>query len=89
MNPIEIVKRIRSTNPKLLDNIADAKVANIIRATLNHIHKDIEETEEGVVVVQGLGRFRIKQIERQKDDTTVIVKRVLFKGKPPKEAAKE
>jgi hypothetical protein len=84
MNPAEIVSLIKSKKPKLLENITDVQALGIVRAALTQINNQIEQTEDGLVVVQGLGRFRIKQVERKKEDQTVTVKRVIFKSEVKK-----
>ena len=84
MKPIEIAERIRNKNPKLVENIDDAQAASIIRAALAQINNQLNKTDEGLFVVQGFGKFQVKQVEKQKDDKTVTMKRVIFKSAPKK-----
>ncbi len=78
MKSLEIVELIKQANPKLLGKMPDAKAAKIIAAALRAVHKEISSAEEGVLKVAGLGSFKTRQVEREKDGTKVTVKKVNF-----------
>ena len=79
MKPIEIVELIKKSNPNLLGKMPDARAANIIRAALGQLGKQIDATEEGAVKVPGFGNFNIKQVEREKDGVKKTVKVITFR----------
>ncbi|MDD5271541.1 MAG: hypothetical protein PHU14_02360 [Methylovulum sp.] len=78
MKSLEIVERIKQTNPKLLGKMPDAKAAKIIAAALRAVHKEIGAAEEGALKVAGLGTFKTRQVEREKDGQKSTVKKVGF-----------
>jgi len=78
MKPIEIVELIKQANPKLLDKMPDEKVAKIISATLREVGKHVSAAENGALKITGLGTFKIRQVERQKNDEMVNIKKIAF-----------
>ncbi|MGZ8151553.1 MAG: hypothetical protein ACXW0Q_01195 [Methylovulum sp.] len=86
MKPIEIVELIKKESPELLGKMSEGKAAKIIRAALVQLGKQLEETDEGVLKVAGLGNFQIKQREKEKEGkkitTKVITLRVIKPKKP-------
>lgn len=78
MKPMELVELIKVQNPKLLGNVSDKKAALIIRTALMKIGEQVAAAEEGVVKFPGLGNFRIRNIEREKDGVKVTERRVQF-----------
>lgn len=90
MTPVEIVALIGLGKPKLLENIAEDQAAKLIREAFMLISKEIEAVEEGVVKVPGLGAFRIRQVEQEKEGRKVKLRKVIFqaaKSKKPKASA--
>ena len=79
MKTAEIVKAIREQSPKLLGNIPDKKVAQIINVALKQIQEEVITASAGRVAVPGLGVFVLKTIEREKDGVKRTVDRVFFK----------
>ncbi|MBT9099285.1 hypothetical protein KFZ76_16445 [Methylovulum psychrotolerans] len=84
MKSLEVVELIKQTNPKLLGKMPDAKVAKIIAAALLEIGKQVSAAEEGAVKIAGLGSFKIRQVEREKDGEKTAVKKVIFTAAKPK-----
>jgi hypothetical protein len=78
MKPAEIVKLIKAETPELLGKLTEKKAAQIVRAALLLLGKQIAATDEGVVKVPGLGNFRIKNVERERKGQKVMVRRVGF-----------
>jgi len=84
MKPHEIANKIKSENPEKLEMISDKTITYLIRKTFQEISSIVQNTNEGVVKIQGLGNFNIKQVEINKDEEKIIVKRVFFKPFKPK-----
>jgi nucleoid DNA-binding protein len=80
MTPIEIVALIKNENPKLMSNIQGKQAAQFVREAWQLISKQIEAVDEGLVKVPGLGSFRVRQVEQDKDGTKTKVKKILFKA---------
>jgi nucleoid DNA-binding protein len=74
----EIIEMIKKDKPTLLGKIPEKKVAAIIRATLQQLAAQVDALDEGVIKVQGFGKLRIKQVEREKDGVKEKIKRVVF-----------
>ena len=82
----DIVEHLKNTNPKL-SNIKGGQSTVLIREALKLLSEAIENANDDVVRVAGLGRFIIKTIERDKDGVKTTAKRVIFraaKKKPDK-----
>lgn len=90
MNANEIVEKIRAESPALLSKIDDKVATRVVRATLAEIGKQLSQVEDGAVNLPGLGRFRIKQVEREKEGEKTAAKRIRFKiAKPMDEEKKQ
>ena len=79
MKAIEIVESIKQSNPKLLGKMPEKRAATLVQSVLAELGKQLDAVDNGVVKVQGLGNFRIKQVEREKDGQKVTLKRVSFR----------
>lgn len=87
---MEIEKLVTSIKDGMNDKefpIPDKTLVTILRKVFGRIKHEIESTPDGVVKVTGLGSFRIKQVEVEKDEKKEVVKRVVFQ--PPKTKAKQ
>jgi hypothetical protein len=62
-----------------LENMPDARAVALLREVFRGIGAQIEGTSDGVVKVPGLGNFRVKMVEKEKDGQKTQVKRVIFK----------
>jgi hypothetical protein len=51
----------------------------LVRTVFKQIGQKIDSVGDGVVRVPGLGQFRIKQVEEDKDGSKQIIKRVAFR----------
>jgi len=78
MKPNEIVELIKKSNPKVLGSLPEAKAAGLIRVALAQLGQHIVALNEGAVNVPGLGNFKIKQVEREKEGQKKTVKVVAF-----------
>jgi hypothetical protein len=77
----ETVSELIADNEKAFKDIPEARAAKLVQRVLEAIAKEIEDTAEGRVTVQGLGMFVIKNVEREKDGAKATVKRISFRAK--------
>jgi hypothetical protein len=78
ITPKDIVEHLKTHNPKLaIKN--DRQSAMLLRESLKLIKEAIENTNDDVVRVAGLGSFRGKTIERDKDGVKKVIKRIFFR----------
>lgn len=80
MKPIEIVELIKISNPALLGKMPDARAAKIIKAALVQLGKHIDAENEGTIKVPGVGKFIVRQVEREKGGEKKIVKTIGFRA---------
>jgi hypothetical protein len=77
----ETVSQVMSENEKSFQDIPESRASKLVQLTLQQIAKQVQETDEGRVSIQGLGVFIIKNVEREKDGVKSTVKRVSFRVK--------
>ncbi len=83
MSPIELVEILRQESPEFLGKVPDKRAALIIRAALARLAQEIRTCNEGVVKVQALGNFRIRNIEKVQDGQKAVLKNVMFNAAKP------
>lgn len=79
MKANEIVEQLKQSHPKLFAKLPEGNATKLVNAVLRHTAQQINDANEGTVKVAGLGVFRIKQREQEKDGEKRVVKRVSFK----------
>ena len=79
MKPIEIVEKIKATNPKAFGALSPEKAAKLVNLVLVNVGKQVADTQEGTIKVAGLGTFIVKQREQMKGEEVVNVKRVVLR----------
>jgi hypothetical protein len=84
LNPKAIAASITSSGAAGLKSIPEGKVAKIVGLALAAIGKELQSVEQGIVRVQGLGVFRVKSREVEKDGQRSKVRRVGFAPSKPK-----
>lgn len=84
MKPTELVELIKEKRPNLLGKMPEKRAAALIQVALAELGKHIAEAEEGVMRVPGMGAFRSRMVEREKDGKNVSVKRIIFHAAKPK-----
>ena len=77
----ETVSQVMAENEKAFQDIPESRASKLVQLTLQQIAKQVQETDEGRVGIQGLGVFIIKNVEREKDGVKSTVKRVTFRAK--------
>jgi hypothetical protein len=75
----EMVALIRKEYPALLGKMPDKRAARIIRAAFGQVAREVGAAREGVVSAPGLGRFRVKEVERTKEGQKAKTKHVVFR----------
>lgn len=61
-----------------------SQILSIVRTTFEMMRHELDSTEEGVVSYSGLGRFRARAIEIEKDGAKRVEKRITFQAVVPK-----
>ena len=79
MNIEELVESAKRSAPTL-KSIADEDAQSLLRTVFKRIREEVEKTGEGKVKVNGLGQFRIRAGEREKDGHKTQVKRIVFQA---------
>lgn len=85
MKLIELLKLLKNENPKLLPNFPEEKAVALLRAAFVQLRKQIDEMSDGILLVPGLGNFKIAVVEREKDGKKVTNKHIVFRPSNPKE----
>ncbi len=80
----EFVQQLRTENEKLIGNMPEKRTARLVRAIVSQIGAQIDQTDEGIVQIPGLGRFIVKQVTPEGKSTAE--KRVLFRRLQPAKA---
>jgi hypothetical protein len=80
MKPIEIIQRIRLSQPDVLGKMPDARAAAVARAVLVELAEIVKETKEGALVFPGFGSLVVKQVPTVKDGQATTVRRVVYRS---------
>jgi nucleoid DNA-binding protein len=89
MKADQILENIKAQSPALFAKIDDKVAARLVKATLAEIAKQLTATDTGAVAVPGLGRFKVKPFEKEKDGEKKTGKRISFKAAKPNDEAKK
>ena len=81
MKPSEIVEKIKAENPEAFGKINNKVAAKIIKLGLDEISKQLAATDEGDLKILGLGNFKIKNIEQEKNGVKTLIKKITLKTK--------
>jgi len=84
MNIKQLVEQAKANAPLQLGLMADAKAANLLREAFAVILAEIDKAGDEPVKIAGLGSFRVRQVEVEKDGLKQPARRVFFKPAPPK-----
>jgi hypothetical protein len=74
----ELIRKALQSAPAL-QALPEQDARALVREVFRHVRQQVDATDEGKIAVGGLGLFRIRQAEREKDGRTVPVKRVSFR----------
>ena len=67
----------------------EKRAAALIQVALTELGRHIAKAEEGVVKVPGMGTFRVRMVDQEKDGENVTVKRIVFHVAKPKSEDKD
>lgn len=84
----ELVEQVAGNNPAVLSGIPRNKAVALLRTALAQIGKTIKETEDGVVLVPGFGKFQVRQVEREVGGKKVVRKQVVFRQAAAKQSGR-
>ena len=87
MTPMEIVEKLKATNPGVLGKMNEKVAAQLVRLALSEVRSQLVAADEGIVTVNGLGNFRVKLVEKEVDGAKVVAKRILFAAAKPVDQA--
>jgi nucleoid DNA-binding protein len=88
MKQSELLETIRSSKPSLFKGKMTDKVANgLVRAVLDTIRQQVENTQEGSVRIGGLGTFRVRTVDRNGEKGPDKRRVVNFRSKGAKAGA--
>jgi hypothetical protein len=80
MKIVEIIEKVSQNDPKALAGIPGGKAVSLVRAVFGQITHAIDTTDDGIVQIAGLGRFRVRMVEREIEGKKTFVKRVFFQA---------
>lgn len=80
----EAISKAMAVNERVFKNVNETQAAKIVKFTLAEIAREIENTDEGTVTVPGFATFTIKQVEREKNASKSVHKRVTVRVKAPR-----
>ena len=85
MEVTELIEQMRQANPNLLEGIPADKAAALLKSVFRHINETLAGTADGVVQYEGLGRFRIRKVEKEKAGEKTTRTRIGFRVLEPGE----
>ncbi len=80
----DLVQSIKQRKPGIFKGIDDAKATRLVREVAKQLGQNLAAVVEGDLRIRGLGRFRVRQIEREKYGVVEKVRRVAFTALKPK-----
>ena len=83
MKIADLINHVKRGDPKLLGGIPENKAKALVRAVFGHINNTLSGTQEGVVIFAGLGRFRIRKVERDIEGKKISQTRIIFRRAEP------
>lgn len=78
MNVMELAEQLRKTNPNLMRGFEKNRAEALIRNVFKQMNDTLAGTEEGIVSYGGLGRFRVKKVEREVKGTKTSRTQIVF-----------
>ena len=75
---VELIEKIRRTNPHLLDGIPKKKATAIVQYVFSFMQKTLSEMNSGMVDYPDLGLFRVRSVETVLQEKKIIRTGMLF-----------
>ena len=79
MKVAELIDSVKSGEPELLAGIAPEKAEGLVLSAFRHIQQSLDRTSEGVLSYAGLGRFRVRQVQKEIDGKSVTRTQIVFR----------
>ena len=83
MKITELIDQIEKTNPRVLKGIPENRAKALIRNVFKYMNDTLAETSEGLVIFAGLGRFRLRKVERELGGKKIIRTQIIFRRAEP------
>ena len=80
----ELIEQINKNNPALLKGMPEKTVIALIRTILTSVGDAVDSVDDGDIAVAILGRFRVKQKEREVDGKKIVAKHIVFRRASPR-----
>ena len=74
----DLSDQIYAAYPNELGKVPQQKIRLIVREALERIQAAVDATQDGALAVDGLGRFKVRQAEMDKNGETSSQRRVAF-----------
>lgn len=84
LNAKSLAASVKASGGPGLKSVPEAKVAKILALAFAEIGKEMNSVEQGVLSVKGLGIFRVRSREIEKEGTKTAVRRVGFAVSRPR-----
>jgi nucleoid DNA-binding protein len=78
-----IIEKVKQTHPQLVRGIPDARLQKLVKAIFAAVGEDIAALEKGRLKVSGLGTFRVRTVEVEKDGEKKSSRRVRLAIRKP------
>lgn len=78
VTPEAILERMKYANSNISGKIPDKRMSAIVRSAMKALAEEVVSHEEGSLRVPGLGRITIRQIDTERNGTSVTLKRILL-----------
>jgi hypothetical protein len=74
----QLIDEMQRSDPAALNGIPRSEAQALVRNVFRHMGAALAKSEEGVVAYPGLGRFRVRKVEREVDGKKVAEIRIGF-----------
>lgn len=79
----ELIEHAQQMIPGLLDGIPETRAEALVRSVFRHMNSALAGTEEGVVDYAGLGRFRVRNVEKEVNGEKITRTQISFRRAEP------
>jgi nucleoid DNA-binding protein len=83
MKGTELIAQIQQSDPQLLNGIPAHRAEALVKAVFMRMNEVLAKKEEGAVNFSGLGRFRIKKVERTTGGERIARTQIIFRRDEP------
>jgi hypothetical protein len=83
MKVTQLLAEIQKSDPQLLAGIPEGRAEALVAGVFKHMNETIAQADEGRVDFAGLGRFVVRQVEREKDGRKIVRTLIHFRRMEP------